>query len=194
MAPPLSLPSTNLDGRCRRRADPSLPLYGIAYVARASCVAVDGTGDIIDIAINGSGEATASKDDIDGTQPRRDHMHGFHLRHRGQAGHRIRVGRYSGGSWTKNPLPERISQASRVPPARCVAADVADNVTAFTAPSSEYALSVFVTGEGRVESSPAGIACEIRRMPSHVFEGAVTLTATPKPGYVLAGRLWMQTH
>ena len=53
-----------------------------------------------------------------------------------------------------------------------------------------HALTVFLTGEGKVESSPAGIACETEQC-FHVFEGEspVTLTATPKPGYVLAGWL-----
>jgi Divergent InlB B-repeat domain/Collagen triple helix repeat (20 copies) len=54
-------------------------------------------------------------------------------------------------------------------------------------------LTVFVTGEGEVSSSPAGIvACgPLTGTCTDEFEGAVTLTATPKPlsGYVFAGWL-----
>lgn len=53
-----------------------------------------------------------------------------------------------------------------------------------------HALTVFLTGEGKVESNPAGIECEAEQC-YHVFEveSPVTLTATPNPGYVLAGWL-----
>jgi len=55
------------------------------------------------------------------------------------------------------------------------------------------ALTVHLTGEGKVESSPAGIACETEQC-FHVFENGspVKLTATPKPGYVFAGWLGCQ--
>jgi hypothetical protein len=52
------------------------------------------------------------------------------------------------------------------------------------------ALTVHLTGEGEVESSPFGIACETEQC-FHVFENEspVTLSATPKPGYLFAGWL-----
>ena len=55
------------------------------------------------------------------------------------------------------------------------------------------ALTVHLTGEGTVESSPSGITCETEQC-FHVFEGesTVKLTATPKSGYVLAGWLGCQ--
>lgn len=62
----------------------------------------------------------------------------------------------------------------------------------FTTPNG-VALTVHLTGEGKVESSPAGIACETEQC-FHVFENGspVKLTATPKPGYVFAGWLGCQ--
>jgi hypothetical protein len=51
-----------------------------------------------------------------------------------------------------------------------------------------YALSVFVSGEGEVSSTPEGI-CTQQGPPfcSNYFYGPVALTETPKPGYVFAG-------
>ncbi len=40
---------------------------GIACAARTSCVAIADTGNVYDLTINGSGEATMTKEDIDGT-------------------------------------------------------------------------------------------------------------------------------
>jgi hypothetical protein len=49
--------STDIDG--------STALLSVACTATTSCVAVDGSGDVLDLAISGR-EATASKEDIDG--------------------------------------------------------------------------------------------------------------------------------
>jgi hypothetical protein len=51
--------STDVDG--------TTALHGVACTSTTSCVAVDGEGDVLDLAINGSGEATVAKHDIDGT-------------------------------------------------------------------------------------------------------------------------------
>ena len=51
--------STDVDG--------ALPLHGISCTSTTSCVAVDGKGDVLDLAINGTDEATVAKDDVDGT-------------------------------------------------------------------------------------------------------------------------------
>jgi Zn-dependent metalloprotease len=47
--------------------DGSTALHGIACTSTTSCLAVDGDGHILDLAINSSGEASASSEDIDGT-------------------------------------------------------------------------------------------------------------------------------
>jgi hypothetical protein len=174
--------STDIDG--------STALHGVACAARASCIAVDETGDVLDIGINSGGEATASKDDIDGTNNLTAiTCTGFTCATVDKQGN-VFVSGNGGVSWTKElATGTDLTSVSCASSALCVTTDTTGNVTAFTAPSSDYALTVFVTGEGKVESSPAGIACEAEECLSHEFEGAVTLMATPKPGYVLAGWL-----
>jgi DNA-binding beta-propeller fold protein YncE len=50
-------------------------------------------------------------------------------------------------------------------------------------------LTVNVTGAGEVESNPVGISCQADETCANEFAGVVTLTATPAPGYILAGWL-----
>lgn len=50
-------------------------------------------------------------------------------------------------------------------------------------------LTVNVTGAGTVESDPVGISCQADESCTDEFAGVVTLTATPAPGYILAGWL-----
>jgi hypothetical protein len=78
--------------------------------------------------------------------------------------------------------------------ALCIVVDTISETTTYGPISftthAGFALTAFLTGEGKVESNPAGLTCESEQC-SHVFEvaGPVTLTATPKPGYVFAGWL-----
>ena len=51
--------STDVDG--------ASALNGIACTSTTSCVAVDGAGNVLDLTIESSGKATASKHDIDST-------------------------------------------------------------------------------------------------------------------------------
>lgn len=51
--------STDVDG--------TTALHGVACTSTTSCVAVDGAGDVINLTISSEGVATASKQDIDGT-------------------------------------------------------------------------------------------------------------------------------
>ena len=52
--------STDVDG--------TTALHGIACTSTTSCLAIDGTGNVLNLTINSSGEATAfTKEDIDGT-------------------------------------------------------------------------------------------------------------------------------
>jgi hypothetical protein len=175
--------STDVDG--------TSALHGIACTSRTSCFAVDGEGNLLDLTINGSGEATVSKHDIDGTNDLTAiACTGFSCATVDNRGN-VFVSGNGGVSWSRElETGTDLTSVSCASSALCVTADTTGNVTAFTAPSSAYGLSVFVTGEGRVESSPAGIVCEAEEC-SHQFEGAVTLTATPKPdsGYVFAGWL-----
>jgi hypothetical protein len=47
--------------------DAFLPLHGIACSSETFCVAVDGEGHVLDLTINGAGQATVSKEDLDAT-------------------------------------------------------------------------------------------------------------------------------
>ncbi len=67
----------------------------------------------------------------------------------------------------------------------------ATTITATFNRATTSPLTVYVTGNGKVDSNPAGIA-ECRSMTGTCeakFKGPVTLTATPETGYVLAGWL-----
>lgn len=46
--------------------DAFLPLHGIACSSSTFCVAVDGEGHVLDLTIDGSGQAAVSKEDLDG--------------------------------------------------------------------------------------------------------------------------------
>ncbi len=46
--------------------DSSSEVHGIACSSTSSCLAIDGEGHVLDLTINGSGEATVSKEDLDG--------------------------------------------------------------------------------------------------------------------------------
>jgi Divergent InlB B-repeat domain/Collagen triple helix repeat (20 copies) len=67
--------------------------------------------------------------------------------------------------------------------------DADKEVKAYFAPSS-FMLTAFLTGQGTVESAPAGLACSSEECGAEFATDAeVTLTATPASGYVFAGWL-----
>ncbi len=53
-------------------------------------------------------------------------------------------------------------------------------------PPSHFPLTVFITGEGEITSTPAGMTCSAQEC-THEFEGEVTLTAKAAAGYEFAG-------
>jgi hypothetical protein len=167
--------------------DGTTALHGIACIAKTSCVAIDGTGDVLHLTINGSGEAEAFRDDIDGTNSLSAiTCTGFTCATVDKQGN-VFVSGNGGASWAQSlATGTDLTSVSCASSALCLTADTTGNVTVFTAPS--YVLSVFITGEGEVTSTPAGLTCMSGEC-THEFEGAVMLTATPKPGYVLAGWL-----
>jgi DNA-binding beta-propeller fold protein YncE len=56
----------------------------------------------------------------------------------------------------------------------------------YQGPPARFPLTVFITGEGEVTSTPAGIACSSAEC-THELEGEVTLTARAAAGYEFAG-------
>jgi Collagen triple helix repeat (20 copies) len=173
--------STDIDG--------SAALHSVACTSDRSCFAVDGEGNVLNLAINGSGEATVSKDDIDGTNDLTAIActEGFVCAVVDSTGNVFTSGD-GGTAWNAQlALGSDLTSVSCASSALCVAADTAGSVTVFAPP--HFALSVFVTGQGEVESTPAGIKCSSEEC-SYALEGEVTLTAAKAgAGYEFAGWL-----
>ncbi len=177
---PAGWKSTDVDG--------TTALHGIACTSSTSCVAVDGEGNVLDLAINGSGEATVTKNDIDGTNALTSVTCTEELVCVAvdSAGN-VFVSTDGGTTWNGQlALGTDLTSVSCASTALCVTADTAGNVTAFASPASP--LTVFITGEGEVTSTPAGLTCSTEEC-THPFEGDVTLTETEKAasGYEFAG-------
>jgi hypothetical protein len=177
--PAVGWKSTDVDG--------TDALHGIACTSTTSCVAVDGHGDVLDLTINSNGEATASKDDIDGTNDFTaiSCTEGLTCAAVDSAGN-VFVSTDAGTTWNKQlALGSNLTSVSCASSSLCVTADTTGNITAFASPASP--LTVFITGEGEVTSTPAGIVCSSEEC-TYPFEGEVTLTAAKAGvGYEFAG-------
>jgi hypothetical protein len=171
--------STDVDG--------TTALHGVACTSMTSCVAVDGEGDVLDLSINGSGEATIDKHDIDAANDLTaiTCTESFMCAAVDSAGN-VFVSTDGGATWNHQlALGTNLTSVSCASTSLCVTADTAGNVTAFASPV--FPLTVFVTGEGEVTSAPAGIKCSTEAC-SYPFEGEVTLTAAKAAaGYEFAG-------
>jgi hypothetical protein len=171
--------STDIDG--------STPLHGIACTSTTSCFAVDGEGHILDLTINGSGEATVTKHDIDGTNDLTAIActEGFMCVAVDSKGN-VFVSSDGGTKWNDQlALGGDLTSVSCASSSLCVTADTAGSVTAFAPPL--FPLTVFLIGEGEVTLTPAGIKCSTEEC-SYAFEGEVTLTAARAgAGYEFAG-------
>jgi hypothetical protein len=171
--------STDIDG--------STPLHGVACTSATSCFAVDGEGNVFDLAVNSSGEATVSKHDIDGTNDLTaiTCTEGFMCVAVDSTGN-VFVSSDGGTTWNDQlALGSDLTSVSCASSSLCVTADTAGDVTAFAPPL--FPLTVFLTGEGEVTLTPAGIKCSTEEC-SYAFEGEVTLTAAKAgAGYEFAG-------
>ncbi|HEX4114335.1 MAG TPA: collagen-like protein [Solirubrobacteraceae bacterium] len=171
--------STDVDG--------TTPLHGVACTSTTSCVAVDGEGNALDLTINGSGQATVAKHDIDGTNDLTaiTCTEGFMCAAVDSKGN-VFVSSDGGTTWSDQlALGSDLTSVSCASTSLCVTDDTTGNVTAFASPV--FPLTVFITGEGEVTSTPAGIKCSTEEC-THTFEGQVTLTeAEAGAGYEFAG-------
>jgi hypothetical protein len=171
--------STDIDG--------STALHGIACTSSASCFAVDADGNVLDLTINGSGEATVTKHDIDGTNDLTAIActEGFMCVAVDSKGN-VFVSSDGGTKWNDQlALGGDLTSVSCASSSLCVTADTAGSVTAFAPPL--FPLTVFLIGEGEVTLTPAGIKCSTEEC-SYAFEGEVTLTAARAgAGYEFAG-------
>lgn len=170
--------------------DGSTPLDGIACISATSCIAVNDTGDVLHLAINSSGEASTSIQDIDApnklTAITCTGPSCVTVDSRGN----IFESANAGATWTKEQETSiEMTSVSCASITLCVAADKSGDVTAFTALAADrYTLSVRLAGEGTVESNPAGMLCGSEQCEGQ-FAGPVTLTASASSGYVFAGWL-----
>lgn len=171
--------STDIDG--------STALHGIACTSSTSCFAVDGEGNVLDLTINGSGEAVVSKHDLDGTNDLTaiTCTEAFMCVAVDSTGN-VFVSGDGGTTWNEQlALGTGLTSVSCASSSLCVTADTAGSVTAFAPPL--FPLTVFITGEGEVTLTPAGIKCSSEAC-SYAFAGEVMLTAAKAaPGYEFAG-------
>jgi Collagen triple helix repeat (20 copies) len=171
--------STDIDG--------STALTGVACPSTTSCLAIDGEGNVLDLTIDSSGEATVSKEDVDAANKLTaiactKEVTCVTVDSQGN----VFVSSNGGATWNHQlALGTDLTSVSCSSTSLCMTADTAGNVTAFAAPP--FPLTVFITGEGEVTSSPAGITCSTEEC-SHAFVGEVTLTAADADvGYEFAG-------
>ncbi len=171
--------STDIDG--------STPLHGIACTSSTSCFAVDGEGNILDLTIDSSGEATVFKHDIDATNDLTaiTCTESFLCVAVDSKGN-VFVSSDGGSTWNEQlALGGDLTSVSCASSSLCVTADTAGSVTAFASPL--FPLAVFMTGEGEVTLTPAGIKCATEAC-SYALAGEVTLTAArANAGYEFAG-------
>jgi hypothetical protein len=116
--------STDVDG--------ATALHGIACTSATSCLAVDGEGNILDLAINGSGEAMVSKQDVDGTNDlTASACTGLACAAVDRQGN-ILLSANGGGSWIKQyETGTDLTSVSCSSNALCLAADTTGEVIAF---------------------------------------------------------------
>jgi Zn-dependent metalloprotease len=117
--------STDIDG--------STALQGVACTSTTSCLAVDSAGNVLDLTINGSGEATASKHDIDGTTNLTaitctKEFTCVAVDNKGN----VFVSTSSGETWNnQHATGANLTSVSCASSSLCVTADTSGNVTAF---------------------------------------------------------------
>jgi Zn-dependent metalloprotease len=114
--------------------DGSTALHGVACTSTTSCVAVDGAGDVIDLTINGSGEAKEpAKHDIDNANDLTAiSCAGEFTCAAVDSSGDIFASSNAGATWSKQyALGTKLTSVSCASGALCVAADTSGNATAF---------------------------------------------------------------
>ena len=122
--------STDVDG--------TSALNGVACTSTTSCVAVDGAGNVLDLTIESSGKATASKHDIDGTNTLTAvTCTGSSACVAVDNAGNIFISTNHGENWTKQySLGDKLTGISCSSSSLCVVVDTTGNTTAFTTAST----------------------------------------------------------
>ena len=113
--------------------DGATELHGVACVSTTSCVAVDGTGDVVNLTIESSGTATASTQDIDGTNSfTAVSCTGSATCAAVDSAGNIFVSNNEGETWVRqHQLTDKLTSVSCASSSLCLAADTTGEVTAF---------------------------------------------------------------
>ena len=108
-------------------------LNGIACTSTTSCVAVDGSGNVLNLKIESSGAATASKHDIDGTTSLTAvTCTGSSICVTVDNAGNVFVSKNGGETWTKEySLGDKLTSVSCASTSLCATVDTTGNVTAF---------------------------------------------------------------
>jgi streptogramin lyase len=116
----------------------STALNGVACTSATSCVAVDGAGNVLNLTIESSGAATASKHNIDGTNSLTAvTCTGSSTCVTVDNAGNVFVSTNGGETWTKqDQLSDKLTSVSCASSTLCVAADTTGNVTALSPTTS----------------------------------------------------------
>jgi hypothetical protein len=160
--------------------DAFLPLHGIACDSTTFCVAVDGEGHVLDLQINGSGEATVSKEDIDAANDLTGvtcvTMTSTCVAVDGQGN--VFMSQDGGRQWGKEyAFGKDLTGVSCASRSLCVVTDTEGEVTAIAPKSAGVQwLEVRPIGNGEITQVPAG---EIECRP-HAEPGKCVLELPPE--------------
>lgn len=135
--------------------DGSTALNGVACTATTSCVAVDGAGNVVNLTIESSGAAMASKQNIDGTNSLTavTCTGGSTCVAVDNAGN-VFASTNSGETWRKvYSLADKLTSVSCASTTLCVAADTTGDVTTFNP-------SIGIDTEGELRSPGPGITID----------------------------------
>jgi hypothetical protein len=117
--------ATNIDG--------TTPLRGIVCTSTTSCMAVDGSGQVLNLTINGSGEASVSKKTIEGASELTTiTCTGSTCVAGDQGGNYVFRSSNTGESWSKNhALGSAVKSVSCASATLCAAVNTSGEVAAF---------------------------------------------------------------
>jgi hypothetical protein len=139
--------STDVDG--------TTALHGISCTSTTSCVAVDGTGDVLDLTIESSGAATVSKSDVDGTNELTAVTCASSACVTVDNQGNIFVSTNAGESWSEQSLVvgNKLTSVSCASSSLCLAADTAGTVMTFDPAAAPASKTQSIDGENGINAT-----------------------------------------
>jgi DNA-binding beta-propeller fold protein YncE len=135
----------------------STSLNGIACASTTSCIAIDDSGNILNLTINGSGEATATKQDIDGS----NHLTAVSCVAASicaavDTSGNVFVSKNAGATWAKEfSFGDKLTSVSCPSASLCLATDTTGSTASFTPGATTIT-------EGEVRAPQPGSTIEYR--------------------------------